>query len=398
MPPEIRKVAKRYLREPVEIKIKSKTSTLETTTQRYCQVVGRRKIDALTLLLEVETFDAMIVFVRTKNATVELAEKLEARGYSCAALNGDVPQRMREQTVDRLKRKAIDILIATDVAARGLDVDRISHVINYDMPYDTEAYVHRIGRTGRAGRVGHAILFVSPRERHMLRQIERATRQPIEEMFPPSHSDIVNRRVDQFKQLITDAISSQDLTYFDGVVAQYQQEQNTSPREIASALAYLLQKDRPLVVQERAPEPRRERRDFEDRPQRNDRFGGGGGGASGGDRKPDESMTRYRIEVGREHGAQPGNIVGAIANEVGIDSQYIGHIKLYDRHSTVDLPEGMPRRAFQHLKTVYVCGRELRISVDNGSSGGRYDKSSGGAKGRPNKGFAKKHKKKKKKN
>ena len=364
MPKEIRKVAQRHLKQPVEIKIQSKTSTVETITQRYVQVNGSHKLDALTRILEVESFDGMIIFVRTKNATTELAEKLEARGYSSAPLNGDIPQNQREKTVDRLKRKSLDIIIATDVAARGLDVKRISHVVNYDIPYDTEAYVHRIGRTGRAGCKGEAILFVSPREKRMLRSIERATRQPITEMQLPSRKDVANRRIDQFKQQITDTIEAQELKFFEDVIGQYQQEHDIGSNEIAAALAFLVQKDRPLLARDEKPTEKRSRQERPDRPSRSER-------APRSDRprrkepNPDIEMVRYRIEVGHDHEVQPKNIVGAVANEAGIDAQYIGHIKLHDSYSTIELPEGMPKDIFRHLIKVRVCGHPLKISLDN---------------------------------
>ena len=359
MPPPIRKVAKRHLQNPVEIKIASKTSTVEATTQRYWQVTGTHKLDALTRILEVEPFDAMLIFVRTKNATTELSEKLEARGYSCAPLNGDIQQKLRERTIDRLKTKKIDIIVATDVAARGLDVDRISHVINYDVPYDTEGYVHRIGRTGRAGRKGEAILFVAPRERRMLRSIERATGQSITEMQLPSRKDVANRRVNQFKQQITDTIEAQELKFFETIVEQYQQEHNIGAGEIAAALAYLVQKERPLLVEDETKAVKKEYPDSPDRAPRSDR-------PHKKPSRPEIGLVRYRIEVGLDHGAQPKNIVGAVANEAGIDSEFIGHIRLYDTYSTIDLPEGMPKETYRILKKVRVMGQPLNISLDGG--------------------------------
>ncbi len=374
MPTQIKRVAKRYLKDPVEIQIKSKTSTVDTITQRYWQVTGLHKLDALTRMLEVETFDAMLVFVRTKTATVELAEKLQARGYSCAALNGDMNQATREATVDRLKRGRLDIIVATDVAARGLDVERISHVINYDIPSDTEAYVHRIGRTGRAGRKGDAILFVAPREKRMLYAIERATRQKITQMQLPSHKEVTGRRVERFQQTITDAISSQDLGFFEELIADYQEKHNIELHQIAAALAYLSQLDRPLQVKEHkkpakeiSDRPARQERKHQDKPQKNRSFNED---RPRRDRKPrpeaqpEEGMVRYRIEVGKNHEVEPKNIVGAIANEAGLDSQFIGRIRSYDTHSTVDLPEGMPKDVFKHLKRVWVCGRQLNITVE----------------------------------
>ncbi|MGB1148151.1 MAG: DEAD/DEAH box helicase, partial [Alphaproteobacteria bacterium] len=250
MPRDIQRVADRFLQEPEHIKIETRTTTVETIRQRYIQVNAAHKLNALTRVLEVEKIDGAIIFSRTKTGTMELAEKLEARGYSCSALNGDMNQTMREKTVDQLKRGAIDVVCATDVAARGLDVERISHVINYDIPTDTEAYVHRIGRTGRAGRTGEAILFVTPRERHLLRAIERATRQTVEPMRLPSHEDLADKRVADFKALISSTIESEELEYFAEVVDSYSTEHDVEPREIAAALAYLMQKDRPLIPNE----------------------------------------------------------------------------------------------------------------------------------------------------
>ena len=354
MPDAIRRVARRHLDHPVEIRIETRTTTVATINQRYWQVTGTHKLDALTRILEVEDFDSMIVFVRTKTATLELAEKLEARGYASAALNGDMTQTLREKTVERLKKGALDIIVATDVAARGLDVERISHVLNYDIPYDTEAYVHRIGRTGRAGRKGEAILFVAPREKRMLYAIERATRQKIAPMQLPSRADIAGRRVEQFKQGITNTLESQDLAFFEALIEDYQNEHDTAPVEIAAALAYLLQRERPL-------KPEQETRPGPDgkatRPSRLERP----------PRQRDSGMQTYRIEVGREHDAQPKNIVGAIANETGLDSGLIGHIRLHDSYSTVDLPEGLPPDLLQHLKNVWVCGRKLAIRPADGS-------------------------------
>ncbi len=384
MPNQIKRVAKRYLNNPAEIQIKSKTSTVDTITQRYWQVTGLHKLDALTRMLEVEEFDAMLVFVRTKTATAELSEKLQARGYSSAALNGDMNQAARENTVARLKSGRLDIIVATDVAARGLDVERISHVINYDIPNDTEAYVHRIGRTGRAGRKGDAILFVSPREKRMLYAIERATRQKITQMQLPSHKEVTGRRVERFQQTITDAISSQELNFFEELIADYQEKHNIEAHQIAAALAYLNQQDRPLQVQENKKpvkeasnrsssrdKPRQERshqeRPRKERPQQNKSHGEEPPRRDMRPRAesiPEDGMIRYRIEVGKTHEVEPKNIVGAIANEAGLDSQYIGRINCFDNHSTVDLPDGMPKDVFKHLKRVWVCGRQLNITLD----------------------------------
>ncbi|MGB0848092.1 MAG: DEAD/DEAH box helicase [Thiolinea sp.] len=380
MPAPIRRIAMRHLKAPVEIKIAAKTATVEAITQRYWQVRGVHKLDALTRILEVIDFDAMIIFVRTKLSTEDLSEKLEARGFASAALNGDLNQQQRERTVERLKQGKLDIIVATDVAARGLDVPRISHVFNYDIPNDTESYVHRIGRTGRAGRSGEAILFVAPREKRMLYAIERATRQKIEPMQLPTRSEIVDRRIDQFKKQLDEVLHTEKLAFFRELVQQYQQENELAMEDVAAALVYLVQKEQPLQPQisdepavpqrERGAgrernerEPRGERRDRGEReqPKRRER--------SREERQEppvDLDMKRYRIDVGREHGVQPKNIVGAIANEISLDSEYIDNISIRDTYTVLDLPDGMPMDVFEHLKSVRVCGRKLDIRVDSG--------------------------------
>ena len=369
MPKQIHTIAQKYLQNPKEITIKVKTTTADTITQRYWMVSGHHKLDALTRILEAEPFDAIIVFVRTKNATVELAEKLEARGYSSAALNGDIQQNQREKTIDKLKNGKIDILIATDVAARGLDVPRISHVINYDVPYDTESYVHRIGRTGRAGRQGDAILFLAPREKRMLQQIERATRQKITMLEMPSTEIINNKRIARFTQNISDTLATEELAFYSSILEKYQQEHNIPAIEIAAALAKMVQGDEPLLLSNKPEAQRSQRTDRDSKGSRDDRFGGEKGR---GERRPsrrdshekEEGMQTYRIEVGHTHGVKPGNIVGAIANEAGIDSKHMGRIQINDDYSTIDLPEGMPKDIFMDLKSVRVAGQKLNITVD----------------------------------
>ncbi len=385
MPVQIRRIAQTYLREPAEVNIAAKTTTAANIRQRYWFVSGMHKLDALTRILEVEPFDAMIVFARTKAGTEELAGKLQARGLAAAAINGDMPQQQRERTIGMLKDGKLDILVATDVAARGLDVERISHVLNYDIPYDTESYVHRIGRTGRAGRSGEAILFVTPREKGMLRAIERATRQPIQEMPLPSVDAVNDRRIERFLGRIGEALAAGQAGEFRGLIENYEREHDVPAVEIAAALAKLLQGDEPLLL---APDrkPERVRREFgenahEPRPARereprsgDDRFDDG---------KPDDSRRRekkprgaaefgmesFRIEVGHAHGVKPANIVGAIANEAGLESRYIGRIDIHDEHSVIDLPEGMPRETLMHLKKVWVAGQQLRISPLGEASG-----------------------------
>ncbi len=405
MPTTIRRIAQKHLNDPEEVTIKMRTTTADTIRQRVWMVSGVHKLDAMTRILEAETFDGMIIFVRTKIATVDLAEKLKARGYEAAALNGDVVQKQRERTIDQLKKGKLDILVATDVAARGLDVDRVSHVINYDIPLDTESYIHRIGRTGRMGKKGEAILFASPRERRLLHNIERATKQKIAALELPSTDVINDKRVANFKQRITDTLATEELGFFYQMVEQYQHEHNIPALDIAASLARLLQGDTPMLLTNKpARETRKVTRGKEEfsrgerrsatrgreesgqREKRNDTRGREESGQRekrndtrgreefGRREKPaakrspgkpaerEEGMERFRIEVGHEHDVQPGNIVGAIANEAGLDSQYIGRIDIQDSYSTVDLPEGIPRKVFRDLKKVWVVGRQLNIS------------------------------------
>jgi ATP-dependent RNA helicase DeaD len=375
MPAQIRAIAQKHLKNAEEIKIASKTSTVERISQRYVMLDGNQKLDALTRLLEGEEYDASIIFVRTKSATEEIAEKLGARGYAVSCLNGDMNQANREQTIRRLKNKQIDIIVATDVAARGLDVERISLVVNYDIPYDSEAYVHRIGRTGRAGREGKAVLFVSPRERRLLRTIEHATKQPIEKMSLPTGQIIEQRRIQSFREQLAQTVENQDLSFFQGLITEWSEKIDASDNDIAAALLFLAQKEQPLNVANKFPEIRephdrgrseRPSRDRSDRPQR-DR----GDRPDRGPRQRREmkgDFNTYRLEVGKEHGVRAGDIVGAIANEASIDSQFIGNIKLFDQFSTVELPANIPTEVFQHLKKVYVRKQKLNISVDNNSA------------------------------
>ncbi|MDH4048645.1 MAG: DEAD/DEAH box helicase [Gammaproteobacteria bacterium] len=359
MPKEVERIARRHLNDPQEISIKAKTATAETIRQRFWQVSGFHKLDALTRILEVEPFDAVLIFVRTKTATAELAERLEARGYAAAAMNGDMAQKQREQMIERLKKGSLDILVATDVAARGLDVDRISHVVNFDIPYDTEAYIHRIGRTGRAGRHGDAILFVAPREKRMLFAIEKATRQKIEQLVLPTTETVNNKRIAGFKQKITDTLAGGELAFMQGLVEQYRQEHDVPALEIAAALAKMSIGDKPMLLSpesdKRRPVARTSDKDnshpARDRIKRRK-----------SQRDPDEDKDRYRIEVGHKHGVKPGNIVGAIANEAGLDGEHIGHIEIEADFSLVDLPVGMPKDIFMDLKKVRVCGEPLKIT------------------------------------
>ena len=379
MPHQIRRIATRYLKDPVQIIIKDKTTTAPTIRQRFWPVSGMHKLDALTRILEAEPFEAMLIFVRTKTATVELSAKLEARGYASTPLNGDIKQNQRERSIESLKSGKLDILVATDVAARGLDVERITHVINYDIPHDTEGYVHRIGRTGRAGRQGDAILFVAPREKSMLHAIERATNQKIEIMELPSTELINDQRMAKFKQRITDTLASEELGLFYQMIEQYQQEHNVPVLEIAAALGMLLQGETPLMLQAKSHHFKEDESWQNDKTkQRKGRGGDRGkerGRMSDKDRGKDqdrtskkelpleEGMERFRIEVGHNHDVKPNNIVGAIANEAGLDSQHIGRINIYDDFSVIDLPEGMPKDVFSDLKKVWVAGKQLHISL-----------------------------------
>jgi ATP-dependent RNA helicase DeaD len=386
MPSQIRAIAQKHLKNAHEIKIESKTSTVERISQRYVMLDSNQKLDALTRVLEGEEYDASIIFVRTKSATEEIAEKLGARGYAVACLNGDMNQANREQTIRRLKASQIDVIVATDVAARGLDVERISLVINYDIPYDSEAYVHRIGRTGRAGREGKAILFVSPRERRLLRTIEVATRQPIEKMSLPTGEVIEQRRIESFRETLANTIEAKNLSFFQDLINDWREKLETTDADLAAALLFMAQKDQPLNVAKQFPEIREPhaRGDRPDRAgersgERPARFERGDRPERSGDRperapRPRREMqgnyNTYRIEVGKEHGVRAGDIVGAIANEANIDSQFIGNIKLFDHFSTVELPADIPTEIFQHLKKVYVRKQKLNISVDTGSAAG----------------------------
>ena len=397
LPAPIRRIASKHLHSPREITIKSKTSTATNIRQRYWMVSGMHKLDALTRILEAETFDGMLIFTRTKQSTVELAEKLEARGFAAAPLNGDIPQPQRERTVARLKAGQIDIVVATDVAARGLDVERIGHVVNYDVPYDTESYVHRIGRTGRAGRKGEAILFIAPRERNMLRAIERATRQTIEPMNLPTVDAVNALRIAKFKQRVTETIAKGEAAVFRPVLEQLEAETGLPLIDIAAALASLSQGTTPLLLASKAERPAeayvpgagaggRGRNEHEGRDTRDPRGSREGRekpapaekprmSENFADTKADSSTPRkpraksaaalmetFRIEVGSVHGIKPGNIVGAIANEAGIEGVHIGRVDIREDHSFVDLPEGMPKQIFKDLQKVRVVGRELRIS------------------------------------
>lgn len=404
MPNEVKKVADKHLVNPVHIKIASKTATAANIKQRYWIVRGTHKLDAITRILESEETGGVIVFVRTKNATVELADKLSARGFRSEALNGDIPQANREKIVSRLRNNKLDILVATDVVARGLDVERISHVINYDVPHDTESYIHRIGRTGRAGRSGNAILFVAPREKRMLYAIERATKQPIEPMELPSVDDINQNRVARFKAKIMETIETENLDAFSQIITELQSEAEISSEQIAAASAYLAQGGASLILDEKdIPSGSFSERD-NDGGRGRDRDGGRGrdGGRSRADKPapdlkpqalkgfPEVEMGRYILQVGHRHRVKPGSIVGCIANEAELESKYIGDIEIRDGYSTVDLPADMPKEIMGILRRARVSNRPLQIekytaapAADNsGDFGSSKPKNSGATKRR----------------
>lgn len=364
MPNDIKRVARQYLTEPVEVRIAAKTATASTVRQRFWYVSGFHKIEALSRLLEVEPYDAVLIFVKTKNDAEEVSTRLCARGYAAESLHGDIPQKIREKIVDKLKGGQLDILVATDVAARGLDVDRITHVVNYDIPYDVESYVHRIGRTGRAGRTGDAILFVSPRDRKMLRIIEQVTKQKIEPMLMPTNEDINKHRIESFKNKILEGMETEGLEPYQELISEILSDDSVDPVELCAALAKMVNGNEPLFLDTTEEEPeQREISDDENSPRRRDR-----------EKRPvsaqaemlkdfpEIAMKRYMVDVGRFHGVKPGQIVGAIANEGGLESKYIGHIDIYGSYSTVDLPE-IPSEIMSVLRNARVCGRKLDIKI-----------------------------------
>ncbi|MFE7846027.1 DEAD/DEAH box helicase [Microbacterium sp. NPDC057407] len=372
MPAAIRRMSKQYLHDPEEITVKAKTTTSANIAQRYLIVSYAQKMDALTRILEVENFDGMIVFGRTKSVTEEIAEKLRARGYSAAAINGDVAQVQRERTVNQLKSGKLDILVATDVAARGLDVERISHVVNFDIPTDTESYVHRIGRTGRAGRSGDAISFVTPRERGLVRAIERATRQELTEMQLPSVDEVNVTRLSRFDDRITAALAETDrIEGFRDIVAHYVRHHDVPEVDVAAALAVVAQGDSPLLL-EPDPEPaERPRRDRDDRPGRFDRDAG-----DRPERRPRharEGMATYRIAVGKRHRVEPRQIVGALANEGGLRRDDFGAIQIRPDFSLVELPADLPRGTIDRLSDTRISGRLIELRLDTGGPSRRRD-------------------------
>lgn len=387
MPGPIRRIADQHLRDPQIVTIASKTMTADSITQRAIFVSPKEKIELLRRLLEAETTDGIIIFAKTKESTTVVAEKLVQFGYAAAALNGDMAQRARERTIEQLKAGRLDIVVATDVAARGLDVPRISHVVNFDLPHDNESYVHRIGRTGRAGRSGEAIIFLTHAQRHKLRSIERLTNQEIQIGDWPSTEDINTKRITGLKEKITKTLADRDVTFYEELLATYQSETDTPIEKIAAALADMVHGGRPFLVKDRPKAEKRDRRsDFDDAGEA--RSGRRGDRESFDDRPPRrvgpvrQGMQRFRVEVGHADGVKPGNLVGAIANEAGIDSEFIGPISIQGNFTTVDLPEGMPEDIFQTLQRTWVMGKQLQISRDMGAGGGKPRHSRPGA-GRP---------------
>ncbi|MHC4410478.1 MAG: DEAD/DEAH box helicase [Planctomycetota bacterium] len=362
MPGPIRKIAETHLNDPREVRIENKTATVEHTEQWSCLVQSHKKFDTLTRLLETSDIDGMLIFARTKTATVDLAERLESNGFSCAALNGDMNQQTRERTIGHFRNSRFDILVATDVAARGIDVPRISHVVNFDIPFDIESYIHRIGRTGRAGRTGTAITFVTSRECRMLRAIERTTRSPIGQLPVPGVKQLAVRRVEAFKKKMQEVLAGEeDLTFFGKLIREFASENDCSVEDAAASLVFMQQRNRPLQPEpDRTPPPRHPRQERNGHSRRPPRIN-------------DAKLERFRIQVGRDHGVTPGHIVGAIANESGLAGHDIGRIQLFNKESTVDLPLGMPKCVLKHLQKVRIFQKPLAIQrvPSDGASGAR---------------------------
>ncbi len=356
MPPQIRRISKKYLTDPQEIKIEAKTNTADNIEQVYLVVPNHAKFEALARVLETESYDGILIFTRTRVATMELAEKMAARGFDVAALNGDMNQQSRERTIRRLKKGEIDIVVATDVAARGLDVERISLVINYDIPGDSDAYIHRIGRTGRVGRYGKAILFANPREKRLLLSIERATRQPLKRMEMPSHDTVTRKRVEKFRDSMVELMEKQEsMEFFQDLSFELMEEMDIDMLQLAAAALCMAQKDRPLRAEDSRSlnttgfdEPRGTRQGRQER-----------GGHKG---RQLENMALYRIEIGSADGVEIRNIVGAVANETSIRSRFIGQIRIHQDFSTIELPDDLPQTIVDHLKTTHVGAKQMRIS------------------------------------
>lgn len=367
MPKAIQKIAKKHLQSAKQITIEQATKTATSVKQSFWLVSGLHKLEALTRILECEVFDAMIIFVRTKNATVEIADKLEARGFSAAAINGDMPQSMREKTVEAIKNKKIDIIVATDVVARGLDIKRISHVVNYDVPYDTESYIHRIGRTGRAGREGQAILFVTPREKRLLKSIERTTNSTIEMMHLPSNKDINEQRIEKLKQNITATLTNANLDVYYQLIEEYQTHFDVEPLQIAAALAHMHKGNAFLLnssgkknsgrIDRKAKDHQFISHILDDEEQTHHAE------KRKKKRKNLSDMETYRIQLGYKQQVSPKHIVGAIANEIQLESKYIGGIEIFDDYSLVELPCDMPSDLLEELQQVWLLGKKLDIKL-----------------------------------
>ncbi|WP_084078346.1 DEAD/DEAH box helicase [Demequina sp. NBRC 110057] len=373
MPAQIRRLSQKYLRDPQEITVKRKTATSASITQRYLVVAYQQKMDALTRILEVENFDAMIVFTRTKNETETVAERLRARGYAAAAINGDVVQAQREKTIQQLKDGKLDIVVATDVAARGLDVERISHVVNYDLPIDNESYVHRVGRTGRAGRTGDAIAFVTPRERGRLSSIEKSTKQPITPMPLPSAEDVNATRLTRFDASITAALEQRDrIDRFRDIIAHYVEHHDVPEADVAAALAVVSQGETPLLLD---PADDRSSVGFQDR-KRRERDGDRDGGRPDRGPRPSGDRVTYRISVGKRQHVEPRQIVGAIANEGGLDRSAFGRITIKPDFSLVELPADLPQDALRALERTRISGQLIELQLDRGP--GSFKKRDGG--------------------
>ncbi len=366
MPSAIKRITKKYLKDPAEVTIKLKTTTAESIRQRYWQLSNPEKLDTLARIIDSETYDAMIIFVRTKNSTVEIAEKLQALGHAADALNGDMAQNVREKCITNLKKGRLDILIATDVAARGLDVERISHVINYDVPYDTESYVHRIGRTGRAGRKGEAILFVNNREQRMLQAIERATRQKIEKFVFPSNEELNDRKKQRFFAQIDTALG-EDSEEYQTLMGEYLDKNSIEAEDLASVLAFMLHDSKPFRIKD-LPKPKKRERTRKDSRRENTPDRDRGERPRRQRSASDEGLTTCRIEVGENQGAKKGNIVGAIANECDLDSSNIGKIVIRDDYSLVDLPGDIPKPMMQKLQKIRIAGLPMKLSVMSGKA------------------------------
>ena len=385
MPKPIQRLAENYMQHPVKITIKVKAENSPNIRQRFIRVRQYEKREMMRRLLEIEKFDALLIFARTKNSTMEIAEALQGKGYPAEPLNGDMPQNLREKTVDRLKRGKINILVATDVAARGLDVDRISHVLNFDAPFDLESYTHRIGRTGRAGREGDAIIFVTGKEVRMLKAIERTLKVPCDEYVFPTLEEMNERREEEFFSQIEEGMKG-DLGDYRKALQKLVEETSKDTLEVAAALAFLAAGKKPLFYESmpKIESKRSRREDRRDRGDRGDRREFSSKDNDRSERKSfrDDHLQSYRIEVGEYHGAQKGDIVGAIANEVGLDPQHMGKIRMFKDHSFIDLPKDMPPEIFEALKSVWVQGHQMNISIDKGrprpgGKGGKFRKSSG---------------------